>query len=47
MEGAPARELEPTAAYRLRVDVGEWRSPRKVTGQENPQGSSDLPEIIT
>jgi hypothetical protein len=32
-----ARELDPTAAYRLEVDTGGWwRNPRKVTGQENP-----------
>jgi hypothetical protein len=36
--GTPARELEPTAAYRLGVDKGGgWRSPRKVTGWDNLQ----------
>jgi hypothetical protein len=41
--GSPARELEPTAAYRLEEDIGGgWRSPRKITGQENLNGPPTL-----
>jgi hypothetical protein len=47
MEGSPARELELTATYRVGIDIGEWKSLRKVTGQENPQWPSDPPEIMT
>jgi hypothetical protein len=37
-EGTPARELKPTAAYRLGIDKGGGeRRPKKVTGWENPQ----------
>jgi hypothetical protein len=37
VEGSPARELEPTAAYRLGIDIeGGWRSHRNVTGWDNP-----------
>jgi hypothetical protein len=44
---SPARKLEPTAAYRLGVDKGGgWRSPRKVTGRDNPQCPTDLPKIL-
>jgi hypothetical protein len=42
--GSTARELEPTAAYILRVHIGDgWRSSN---GQENPQCPSDPSEII-
>jgi hypothetical protein len=45
--GSPAGELEPTAAHRLGIDIGDWwRSPMKVNVQENPQWPSDPPEII-
>jgi hypothetical protein len=44
---SPARELELTATYRLEVDKGgEWRSSRKVTGQDNPQWPSDSTKIM-
>jgi hypothetical protein len=38
VEGDPGREMEPTAAYRLGVDIkGGWKSSRKVAGWANPQ----------
>jgi hypothetical protein len=43
----PAREVEPTAAYRLgKIKVGEWRSTSKVTGQDNLQCPSDPQEML-
>jgi hypothetical protein len=39
--------MELTVAYRLGIDIGGgWRSPRKVTGWENPQWPSNPPEIM-
>jgi hypothetical protein len=43
--GGPQQEQEPTTAYRLGLDKGGgWRSPRKVTGWENPHRPSDPSE---
>jgi hypothetical protein len=37
-KGIPAGELESTTTYRLGVyKGGGWKSPRKVTGWDNPQ----------
>jgi hypothetical protein len=36
--GTPARELEPTAAYRLGIHIGEW------PGGETPLGGKILRE---
>jgi hypothetical protein len=45
--GGPQQESWTPTPYRLGVDKGGgWRSPRKVTGQDNPQWPSDLPEIM-
>jgi hypothetical protein len=38
VEGSPVKELEPTAAYRLGVDIGE------LSAGETPLGGKILPE---
>jgi hypothetical protein len=44
--GDPRKRAGAPAAYRLGVNIGDrWRSPRKVTGWENPQWPSDPLEI--